>query len=288
VYGIISLISFREDLRSAPVAVAHSKAGSKRGTSEISSCNYPARAYGLKNGMLMQQAVKLCPALQVLHYDFEQYSIVSEEVYRILFAATAAAPGAMVQPVSVDEAYLELAAGSDGFQAAAALRRQILERTGCPASVGVGSSMLTARLATKSAKPDGIFVLSSDMLAAHLSDMSLGDLPGVGYKHRTALREKGCTECKDIWPVPEAVLSTWLGESLGTLVFNYSRGIDNRALKPVACRKSVGVDVNYGIRFSHMASAEAFVLKLAAELSARLKLVCYAMLCYAVLCYAML
>lgn len=222
--------------------------------------------------MFMQQAVKLCPQLEVLHYDFEQYRVVSEDVYRILFALTAV--GATVQPVSVDEAYVELPRGLDGYQVGERLRRDIQMKTGCSASVGVGSNMLMARLATKKAKPDGIFVLTTDMLPAHLSSLSLADLPGVGRKHARLLREKGCVDCRDVWTTPQPVLCSWLGDALGKLVFNFSRGIDNRTLKAVADRKSVGVDINYGIRFSCSENAEEFLRKLCDELSSRLKQVC--------------
>lgn len=251
------------------MAVAHSKSTSQRGYSEISSCNYAARAYGLKNGMFMKQAVKLCPKLHVVHYDFEKYAEVSDQLYRILFSTTIF--GAIVQPVSVDEAYIELPKGSEAFKTASDLREDIFKTTGCTASVGVGQSMLTARLATKKAKPDGIYILSPDRVFSHLSSLPVADLPGVGYKHSKFLKEKGCTECKDIWTVPQPVLSGWLGESLGFQVYQYSRGVDSRQLKPVSVRKSVGVDINYGIRFTNMTNAEHFLKKLSEELSSRLK-----------------
>ena len=263
------LLRNRPELAASPVAVAHSKSSSQGGYSEISSCNYPARACGLKNGMFMHQAVKLCPHLQVLPYDFAQYSAVSEQVYRIMFATTLL--GATVQPLSVDEAYIELPPGSDGHSAGRALRERIRRQTGCAASVGVGDSMLTARLATKSAKPDGIFVLAPEMLAAHMSGMPLRDLPGVGHKHAKVLKEKGLAECRDVWPIPQSILESWLGGSLGAMVYNYSPGMDDRALKPVVARKSVGVDINYGIRFSTARAAEDFLRKLSEELASRLR-----------------
>lgn len=217
----------------------------------------------------MNQAVKLCPHLQVLQYDFAQYSAVSEQVYRIIFAAALA--GATVQPLSVDEAYLELPRGTDAIRVGSDLRAQIKAETGCAASVGIGFNMLTARLATKSAKPDGLFALTPEILSAHLSNMPVHDLPGVGYKHAKVLKEKGITECKDVWAVPKPILVSWLGDSLGTQVHNYSRGLDDRQLKPVASRKSVGVDINYGIRFSSVNAAEDFLRKLCDELASRLR-----------------
>lgn len=248
------------------MAVAHSKAVSKGGFSEISSCNYPARKLGLRNGMFMVEAVKLCPHLQVLPYDFEQYRVVSDQIYRIFFNT-----GAVVQPVSVDEAYLELPAGTDGYQAAVQLKETIRSLTGCPASVGIGSNMLVARLATKKAKPDGIFLLSDEMLQDSLANLSVSDLPGVGYKHSKVLKEFGCNTCMDVWTTPVEVLKSWLGDALGAQVSKYSRGQDDRELKPIVARKSIGLDINYGIRFTNLENAEVFIYKMAIELASRLE-----------------
>jgi DNA repair protein REV1 len=122
------LIRTRPELWKKPVAVAHS---SSAGSSEVSSCNYPARAFGLKAGMFMKQARALCPELLVLRYDFEQYEIVSKQLYKICLAFSP-----VVQPVSVDELYLECPPGRDVGAATMFLREEIFRQTGCSASAG--------------------------------------------------------------------------------------------------------------------------------------------------------
>jgi DNA repair protein REV1 len=108
--------------------VAHS---SNAGSSEISSCNYPARAKGIKNGMFMSAARDLCPELVILPYDFKLYEELCGIIYSILYTSSAL----MVEPVSVDEAYLEYPCNTDGMKIASDIRERIQKMTGgCTAS----------------------------------------------------------------------------------------------------------------------------------------------------------
>jgi len=182
------LIRTRPQLWTKPVAVAHS---SSAGSSEVSSCNYPARALGVKAGMFMKRARALCPNLTVLRYDFTQYEEVSKQLYKICLAFSP-----VVQPVSVDELYVECAAGHDVPAATKFLREEIFRQTGCSASAGVGRNMLLARLGTAKAKPNGLFIVPADATspasAKKPADLSpvmrfmatvpLRSLPGVGRK----------------------------------------------------------------------------------------------------------
>ena len=112
---------------------------------QVSSCNYPARARGVKAGMFMKQAKQLCPELVVLRYDFEQYETVSKQLYRVCLAFS---PAACVQPVSVDELYIQLPARCDVLAATQFLRAEILRLTGCSASAGAAGAMCTIQIHT--------------------------------------------------------------------------------------------------------------------------------------------
>lgn len=111
---------------------------------------------------------------------------------------------AKVMPVSVDEAYLELAPGSDGVACAQRLRQRIMDATRCPASAGISCNMLLARLATKKAKPNGQYLLSWDDAPAYLAALPVGDLPGVGYDLVQRLNAKSINTCTDLlqYPLP--------------------------------------------------------------------------------------
>ena len=127
------LLRASPQLSDKPVAVAHS---SSAGSSEVSSCNYPARKFGLKAGMFMKTAKSLCPDLVVMKYDFAQYEEVSKQLYKIClnFSPT-------VEPVSVDELYVECPAGHNVRAAAEFLRGEIFRQTGCTASAGINNSV---------------------------------------------------------------------------------------------------------------------------------------------------
>lgn len=136
-FFVAVLIRERPELWTRPVAVAHS---SSAGSSEVSSCNYPARALGVTAGMFMKQARALCPALTVLRYDFAQYEAVSKQLYKLCLAFSA-----VVQPVSVDELYVECAPGHHVEAAVQHLRAEIFRQTGCCASAGEDSCVYGCR-----------------------------------------------------------------------------------------------------------------------------------------------
>ncbi len=178
-----------------PVAVAHSRGNSGRDShiaiAEISSCNYSARRKGVKAGWPTNRALAVCPDLTVLDYDFAAYDRVIPRIYEVLLSfgeryllhgENTLSNVCQVQIVSVDEAYLELPAGSDGAAAARELSARVMEVTGCRVSVGVGANKLLARLATKYAKPPnmhGIFVIDKRS-AATSGSVGLPTLPMSG------------------------------------------------------------------------------------------------------------
>ena len=125
-----------------PLVVCHSN--SAKGTGEVSSANYEARAFGIKADMFIADAKRRCPDLIVMPYEFDRYETVSEAVYRILLSTTAC-----VQPISCDEAWLDVTGLGDPLKIANDVREAIWQATGCTASAGIGPNMLVARLATR-------------------------------------------------------------------------------------------------------------------------------------------
>jgi DNA repair protein REV1 len=247
-----------------PIAVAHSSSG---GTSEISSCNYPARAKGLTSGMFMSEALYLCPELIVLAYNFPLYEEISKEIYRIFYSL----PDCIVEAVSVDEAYLEFPSSVNGEEKATQLRQLIYETTKCSASAGISYNMLLARLATRKAKPNGQYFISSATMAKELlRSMKLADLPGVGYRLNKKLLEQGLQSCGQLWEYSADQLKNLFGDASGQLLWNSSRGIDHTALTPVQARRSIGAEVNWGLRFTDLPNAIVFIGKLSEEVARRL------------------
>lgn len=249
--------------RGKPLAVCHSN--SAVGTAEVSSANYEARAFGVHAGMSMSRAKQRCPHLLVLPYEFDKYEDASESVYKILLKHTAA-----VQPVSCDEAYLDISGLGDPLAMAAAIRAQIEEMTGCTASAGIGPNMLLARLATKRAKPNGVFRYSAAEAQADTAALPLADLPGVGWSLQQRLAELGLVTAADVRMATKERLQRELGDKTGANLWDMAHGRDSRVVQPPKPRKSLGAEVNWGIRFRNQQDADVFLLDLAGEVASRL------------------
>lgn len=257
----------RPELQDVPVAVAHS--GKSGGTSEISSCNYLARAKGIRAGMFMQAAKELCPDLVVLPYKFEEIEQVSFQIYTIFFSHTP-----YVQAMSCDEALLEFGSGTDGMAKAKLIREEIFAQSRCPASVGISYNILLAKLASKQAKPDGMFQIDSPEHAEpFLFSLAIRDLPGVGRRMSAKLAEMGLEDIQQLRSLFKGELVHNFGKTTGEMLFNFARGIDHRPLSIESnmMRKSVSAVVNFGVRFQNWDDATAFLMALAEELENRLQ-----------------
>ncbi|KAI9745343.1 MAG: deoxycytidyl transferase [Claussenomyces sp. TS43310] len=265
-----------------PAVVAH---GSGAG-SEIASCNYPARAFGVKNGMWMKNALKLCPDLKVLPYDFPAYEEASKGFYEAILDV-----GGVVQSVSVDEALVDItslvlpAGGSDGHgvregsiwreqekadEVSRILRETIREKTKCAVSVGIGSNILLAKVALRKAKPAGQHQIKPEEILNFIGELTVQDLPGVAYSIGGKLEEMGIKFVKDIRSISKERLIIVLGPKTGEKIWDYSRGIDRTEVGEQVVRKSVSAEVNWGIRFISQPEAEEFVQNLCDELHRRL------------------
>lgn len=270
------------ELNGKPVAIAH---GTGTG-SEIASCNYIARSRGVKNGMWMKGALQTCPELQVLPYDFPAYEDASREFYSAVLAIDG-----IVQSVSIDEALVDItslcleAGGTDGRgisegsiyreqlkadETAQNLRDSVKSKAGCAVSVGIGGSILLAKVALRKAKPAGQFQLKPEAVIDFIGNLTVQDLPGVGYSLGTKMEELGVKFVKDIRDLSKDKLLSTLGPKTGAKLWDYSRGIDRTEVGNEILRKSVSAEVNWGIRFVSQAQAEDFMQSLCAELHRRL------------------
>lgn len=270
------------ELVDKPVVVAHSGGSG----SEIASCNYPARKFGVKNGMWMKRAQELCPDLAVLPYDFAAYEGASRLFYEAIIGV-----GGTVQSVSIDEALVDVtsiileACGSAGVgveegsiwreqekvnELAQALRDDVKSRTGCNVSVGIGGNILQAKVALRRAKPAGQFLLKPENVLDVLGELKVDDLPGVAYSISGKLEDIGVKLVKDIRDVSRERLSQILGPKTSEKLIGYARGIDKTEVGEQVVRKSVSAEVNWGIRFLNQEEAEEFVMNLCKELEKRL------------------
>ncbi|EPS37546.1 hypothetical protein H072_8779 [Dactylellina haptotyla CBS 200.50] len=265
----------RPDLNGKPIGVGHSAGPS----SEIASCNYVARESGVKNGMWMKQASELCPNLIILPYDFPAYETASKAFYTVLLSIGAGA----VQSVSIDEAILDVTnlvvkpgisieqEYASIHEISKSIRDGVRAKTGCEVSVGGGANVLQARLALRKAKPGGQYHLKTEEFADFVSALKVRDLPGVGWNLAQKIHaELEIETVGELRELPKDKLKRVMGPKTGEKLFEYSRGIDKQEVGDVSVRKSVTVDVNWGVRFETSTQVTEFMYNLAGELCRRL------------------
>ncbi|KAI4151769.1 MAG: hypothetical protein L6R39_001958 [Caloplaca ligustica] len=265
-----------------PVVIAH---GGGSG-SEIASCNYPARTFGIKNGMWMKHAQRLCPELKVLPYDFKAYESASRSFYEAIMDT-----GGIVQSVSVDEALVDISSvcieagghSTQGIQegsiwreqemadkVALGIRENVRKLTGCDVSVGIGGNILLAKLALRKAKPAGQYQVKPEDVLEFVGAVTVQELPGVASSIGGKLEEIGVKYVKDVRQLTKERLINTLGPKTGEKIWDYSRGIDRVEVGEQVIRKSVSAEVNWGIRFVTQEQADEFVQSLCEELHKRL------------------
>lgn len=265
-----------------PAVVAHGQGSG----SEIASCNYPARKFGVKNGMWMKRAQELCPDIKILPYDFPAYEEASRAFYDAILST-----GGLVQSVSIDEALIDVSnmciafGGSDGRKAfegsnyreqskadeiAQSLRTEVEAKTGCDVSVGIGGNILLAKVALRKAKPAGQHHIKPEEVLDFIGELQVQDLPGVAWSIGGKLEEIGVKYVKDIRELSKERLVQALGPKTGEKLWEYARGIDPQEVGEQVVRKSVSAEVNWGVRFENHEQADEFITSLCGELQKRL------------------
>ncbi|XP_012411364.1 DNA repair protein REV1 isoform X2 [Trichechus manatus latirostris] len=240
-------------------------------TAEIASCSYEARRVGIKNGMFFGQAKQLCPNLQAVPYDFHAYKEVARTMYETLASYTHS-----IEAVSCDEALVDITEilaetrlTPDEF--ANVVRMEIKDQTKCSASVGIGSNILLARMATRKAKPDGQYHLKPEEVDDFIRGQLVINLPGVGHSMESKLTSLGIKTCGDLQYMTMAKLQKEFGPKTGQMLYRFCRGLDDRPVRTEKERKSISAEINYGIRFTQPKEAEAFLLSLSEEIQRRLE-----------------
>ncbi|KAJ2707540.1 deoxycytidyl transferase [Coemansia sp. IMI 203386] len=271
-------------LKDKPVAVCHSQQQQQRqiqyndrddnhsgqigvdlnSTSQIASCNYIARSFGVKNGMFMGQARQLCPGLMTVPYHFDTYKMISQRFYEIVTPIADE-----TQAVSIDEALLDVTEcvlinyNNNASMLAEYIRSQVFQETKCTVSVGIGPNILLARVATTKAKPDG--VCSLDVKSFCQLDLQIRDLPGAGYAVEESLAAHGIKSVADIRAQDLQRLQAICGEKTALTLHSFSRGIDNRKLESDRLRQAFGADIGWGVRFSSQEEVDDFIVRLSKE-----------------------
>jgi DNA polymerase IV len=226
-------------LKGKPVAVG----GRPESRGVVAAASYEARAFGVHSALPMARALRLCPDLVILRPDFQKYAAVSGLVFEIFRSVTP-----LVEPLSLDEAYLDVTENAWqeplGVAVARRLKTRIREETGLTASAGVAPNKFLAKIASGWKKPDGLTVISPERVEGFLQTLPVGALWGVGPKTAARLREAGVGRLVDVRTAPAEVLQRAVGswaDSLRRLSF----GEDDRPVEPNRERKSIGCEETY-------------------------------------------
>jgi DNA polymerase-4 len=260
-------VEMRDDpsLRGRPLAVGGR--ADQRGV--IATCNYEARAFGVHSAMPTAQALKLCPELRVLAPSMDKYRAASRQIMDIYRDYTE-----LVEPLSLDEAYLDVS-GSSQCKGSATLiaqeiRRRIFETVGITASAGVAPSKFVAKIASDWNKPDGLFLVRPNEVDAFVAALPVKKLFGVGKVTAAKLNKLGAQTCGDLrgWSMQD--LQHHFG-SFGARLHDLCRGIDNREVSPSRERKSISTEETYTPDVPDLAACLALLPELYEQLLGRVK-----------------
>lgn len=251
------------ELIGKPIAVG---GGSARGV--ISAASYEARKFGVRSAMSGRLAEKLCPDLIFVKTDFERYKEISQKVRSIFFEYTD-----LVEPLSLDEAYLDVTKNKKGNPSASLIakeiRQQIFEKTGLHASAGISINKFIAKVASDINKPNGQKTVNPEEVLLFLEELDIRKFYGVGKVTAEKMYQKGIFTGKDLKAKSLEYLSENFGKS-GAYYYHVVRGIHNSEVKPNRIRKSLAAERT----FSENLSSEIFMLEklehIAEEVSRRL------------------
>ena len=225
--AVYASVEQRDDpsLRGRPVVVAW-----KGARSVVCAASYEARVFGIRSAMPAIRAERLCPDAVFVPPDFTRYKTVSTEV-RAIFAKHTA----LIEPLSLDEAYLDVSADLQGLGSGTAvaksIRAEIRETTQLTASAGVAPNKFLAKIASDWRKPDGLFVIRPEQALDFLTPLSVGKLPGVGKVMQAKLAELGIQRVGELRALGAEVLTARFGR-WGRRLHELSLGIDEHPVEP--------------------------------------------------------
>jgi DNA polymerase-4 len=262
-YASVELID-RPHLHGRPVIVG----GGNRGV--VLSATYEARRFGVHSAMPMGRARRLCPNATVIEPDHARYAAVSRGVMEIFRSVTPA-----VEPLSLDEAFLDVAGALRRLGAPTAiaehLRNRVADEQRITCSVGVAATKFVAKLASGWCKPDGLLVVPAEETIDFLHPLPVGALWGVGERTEEQLARLGLRTVADIAHTPEPTLRRALGDAAGRHLHALSWGRDPRPVVPEAEEKSIGAEETFARDVDDADVVLRELLRLSERTAARLR-----------------
>ena len=253
----------RPELRGKPVIVG---GGGSRGV--VLSATYEARTFGVASAMPMARARRLCPQAVVINPEHGRYSEASAGVMEVFRSVTP-----LVEPLSLDEAFLDVAGAARRFGGARLIgewiRATVEDEQGITCSVGVATTKFIAKLASAHCKPDGLLVVPADGVVHFLHPLPVAALWGVGDKTEDVLRKLGLHTVGDLAATPLKTLQRALGQAVGAHLSALAWGRDQRVVTPTETEKSIGAEETFPVDVDDPQVVRRELLRLSERTAAR-------------------
>ena len=251
-------------LRHRPIAVGH--AG---GRGVVAAASYEARKYGVRSAMPSTTAARLCPKLQFVPTRFEVYKEVSGQINAIFHDYTS-----LVEPLSLDEAFLDVTDNLQNNPSATLIAKEIKERifqeTHLTASAGISYNKFLAKIASDYNKPNGMFVITPEQAVEFIKTLDIECIYGVGKVTAERMHRIGIYKGADLLKYSELQLNEYFGKS-GSMFYDFARGIDLRSVVPNRIRKSVGTENTFSHDLIDIRDIHEELRKIEMDLHERLK-----------------
>ncbi|MBC9953036.1 DNA polymerase IV [Leucobacter sp. cx-42] len=255
----------RPDLIGKPVASAFD--GER---SVVSSASYEARRFGVRSAMPVARAKQLCPHIVLIPPDMSKYAAASKQIMQIFREFTP-----FVEPISVDEAFLDVAGSVRLFgppvEIARQIRERVRERTGLPVSVGLAGTKFIAKLASQRAKPDGLLEIPPAHTLEFLHPLPIGAMWGVGAATERALSGRAIHTVGELAREPLESLRRIVGNASAEKLHALANGRDVRSVNTTRVEKSIGHEETFAVDIADPVTLERELLRLSAKIGERLR-----------------
>ena len=253
------------ELRQRPVIVG----GDPNGRGVVATCSYEARKFGIHSAMPAARAYRLCPQAIFVRPRFSVYRQVSQQIREIFLSYTD-----LVEPLSLDEAYLDVTVNKFNIQSATwiaqEIRRKIRQTTGLTASAGISYNKFLAKIASDVNKPDGLTLVTPEQAEKFIAALPIRRFHGVGQVTEQKMLRLGIATGADLLIPTLEELQQHFGKA-GQYYFNIARGIDLRPVVPNRVRKSIGKETTLGEDVADIGQMLTIIGELAEQLAVSLE-----------------
>lgn len=236
----------------------------------VAAASYEARRFGCRSAQPMAVAKRLCPHAVVVPVRHGRYREESQKVFAILEQYTP-----LIEPLSLDEAFLDVTASQrlfgDGQQIARRIKAEVRRQTGLTASVGIAPNKFLAKIASDLRKPDGLVLIRLEEVDALLATLPIGRLWGVGGKTEARLQAVGVKTIGDLRTLAAGVLELRVGKAEADHFLRLAHGIDDRPVVPDRQAKSIGQEQTFGVDLEDPQSVRDVILEQSEQVAGRLR-----------------